>query len=177
MQSNSEINCFVTQSDTLTVGVCEALRASGKSFDDYVTVGKDGSADALKSIAAVGPPPADLPGDPPAGGDRNGAAGHHEPYHLLRTGPGDGPAARHSGTAGREPCLTAGADAAAGSHGLSCGLSGGEACLPPVRRHRLCQRPRVRLPAGLLRPRAAGGAVPPAAPGGGQLRDVQLRLV
>ena len=52
MQSNSEINCFVTQSDTLTVGVCEALRASGKSFDDYVTVGKDGSADALKSIAA-----------------------------------------------------------------------------------------------------------------------------
>ena len=37
---------------TLTVGVCEALRASGKSFDDYVTVGKDGSADALKSIAA-----------------------------------------------------------------------------------------------------------------------------
>ena len=48
MQSNSEINCFVTQSDTLTVGVCEALRASGKSFDDYVTVGKD----ALKSIAA-----------------------------------------------------------------------------------------------------------------------------
>ena len=33
MQSNSEINCFVTQSDTLTVGVCEALRASGKSFD------------------------------------------------------------------------------------------------------------------------------------------------
>lgn len=52
MQSNSEINCFVTQSDTLTVGVCEALRASGKNFDDYVTVGKDGSADALKSIAA-----------------------------------------------------------------------------------------------------------------------------
>jgi ABC-type sugar transport system substrate-binding protein len=52
MQSNPEINCFVTQSDTLTVGVCEALRASGKNFGDYITVGKDGTADALKSIAA-----------------------------------------------------------------------------------------------------------------------------
>ena len=52
MQSNPEINCFVTQSDTLTVGVCEALRASGKNFEDYITIGKDGSADALKSIAA-----------------------------------------------------------------------------------------------------------------------------
>lgn len=54
MQAYPEINCFVTQSDAMTVGVVEAIRAAGLDPEDYITIGKDGGADACKSIAEGG---------------------------------------------------------------------------------------------------------------------------
>lgn len=54
LQAYPEIDTIVTMSDTLTCGVVEALRAAGEDPADYITIGKDGSADALKSIAEGG---------------------------------------------------------------------------------------------------------------------------
>lgn len=54
MQAYPEINCIVTQSDAMTAGAVEAIRAAGADPADYITIGKDGGVDAVKSIASGG---------------------------------------------------------------------------------------------------------------------------
>jgi len=50
LQAYPQMNCIVTMSDTMTMAAVHALRAAGEDTSAWVTVGKDGSEDALESI-------------------------------------------------------------------------------------------------------------------------------
>ena len=54
LQAYPDMNAIVTHSDAMTVGAVEALRAAGEDPAAYITIGKDGGADAVKSIASGG---------------------------------------------------------------------------------------------------------------------------
>lgn len=45
-----DINCIVAQSDAMALGAVEAVKAAGRSLDDFYILGVDGTAAALESI-------------------------------------------------------------------------------------------------------------------------------
>lgn len=51
LQAYPQMNCIVTMSDTMTMAAVQALQAAGEDITAWITVGKDGSEDALESIS------------------------------------------------------------------------------------------------------------------------------
>ena len=50
LQAYPEMNCIVTQSDTMSCAASEALKAAGKDFSQYIILGNDGTDDAIQKI-------------------------------------------------------------------------------------------------------------------------------